>query len=270
LHNDSCDTFLFPLYGKKRMMIWRPEYFDAMALEKKSALNGVCFGHIDIGPYAKDAVIHEVSAGEILFIPAGWWHYNKLEDLETTLTLSVGMFSHGTAQEFCKNPMKASIASKAANASLGTIPQLSTRVFQSLSGIELPQQAAQFIDSIRDNCKLQMLLKLSANGIIRDRATEGGSASVSLDTPIAGRPDSPLFLIALDGDSGLLFAAGEMIRVSNFRQVHNLVTRLQTGAPFNPHTLVDEAEQEHEFLELLQWLNACAAVDVLRHESACS
>ncbi|MCY1433504.1 hypothetical protein D9M71_495350 [compost metagenome] len=244
------------------MMIWPPHYFDTMTLEKKSALNGVCFGHIDINPYSNDAVFYEVAAGQILFIPAGWWHYNKMEGLETTLTLSVGMFSHGTVQEFCRNPIKASIASKVADVSMGTIPQLRSRVFQSLKDVELPRQAAQFIDSIGDNCKIQMLLKLSANGIIRERATESGSASVSFDTPIAGRPDSPLFLLTLGVDSGLLFAAGEMIRVSNVQGVHNLVARLQTGISFEPHILVDEADKEYELFELLQWLHIRAAFDV--------
>lgn len=82
LHNDSCDTFLFPVYGRKRIMIWPPEYFESMALEKKSALNGVCFGHVDISSYAADAFVYEVAAGEIFFIPAGGGITTNLKSLK--------------------------------------------------------------------------------------------------------------------------------------------------------------------------------------------
>lgn len=263
LHNDSCDTFLFPLYGRKRMMIWPPAYFDSMALEKKSALNGVCFGHIDIRPYADDALIYEVAAGEIFFIPAGWWHYNKLDELETTLTLSVGMFSHGTAQAFCENPIKAAIATKTGNASMGTIKQWPSMVFQSLAEVELPVQAVRFIDTIRDNSKIQMLLKLSANGIIRDRILDRPATLYWPDLIVGARLDSPLFLLALDEEGGLLFAGGAMLRVKQFQAVGVLVGLLHRADPLAIAQVMSGQSDDKEILGVLQWLYAQAAIDLI-------
>ncbi|AZF01550.1 hypothetical protein C4J95_4115 [Pseudomonas orientalis] len=262
LHNDSCDTFLFPLYGRKRMMIWPPAYFDEMALEKKSALNGVCFGHIDVTPYAADATIYEVGPGEIFFIPAGWWHYNKLEELETTLTVSVGMFSHGTAQGFCENPIKAAIASKAGTALTGTIAQVPGGVFESLAQVQLPAAVAQFVEAIEDNSKIQMLLKLSANGIIRDRSMGRLGAGDCWQRVIQARADSPLYLLALNDDAGLLFAGGAMLRIQSLPAVRVLIRALQEGAPIRlAQDLPKQADDEHVHT-VVQWLYEQAAIDV--------
>lgn len=261
LHNDSCDTFLLPLYGRKRMMIWPPAYFDEMALERKSALNGVCFGHIDVSPYAADATIYEVEAGEIFFIPAGWWHYNKLEALETTLTVSVGMFSHGTAQGFCENPIKAAMASNAASAQTGAIAPVPAGVFESLTEVELPAPVAQFIDTIRDNSKIQMLLKLSANGIIRDRAL-GRSADVDFSqTAIQARADSPLYLLVLNEQAGLLFAAGAMLRVPQLSTVRALISALQRGGAVVLGEVLAVPADADEVLAVVRWLYDQAAID---------
>jgi hypothetical protein len=262
LHNDSCDTFLFPLYGRKRMMIWPPAYFDEMALEKKSALNGVCFGHIDVTPYAADATIYEVGPGEIFFIPAGWWHYNKLEALETTLTVSVGMFSHGTAQGFCENPIKAAIASRVGTAPTGAIAQVPGGVFESLAEVQLPPPVAQFVDAIRDNSKIQMLLKLSANGIIRDRSLGRPGGCECWQRLIQARADSPLYLLALNDDTGLLFAGGAMLRVESLPTVRVLIRALQGAAPIRlAQALPGQAGDEH-VQAAVQWLYEQAAIDV--------
>lgn len=262
LHNDSCDTFLFPLYGRKRMMIWPPAYFDEMALEKKSALNGVCFGHIDVTPYAADATIYEVGPGEIFFIPAGWWHYNKLDELETTLTVSVGMFSHGTAQGFCENPIKAAMVSRAGTALTGAIAQVPGGVFESLADVALPLPVAQFVDSIRDNSKIQMLLKLSANGIIRDRTLGRPGGAECWQRVVRARADSPLYLLVLDQEAGLLFAGGAMLRVQQLPAVRALINVLQGGAPITlAEALPEQAGNEH-LHSVVRWLYEQAAIDV--------
>lgn len=263
LHNDSCDTFLFPLYGRKRMMIWPPDYFDTIALEKKPALNGICFGHIDISRYAADATIYEVAAGEIFFIPAGWWHYNKMEELETTLTLSVGMFSHGTAQGFCDNPIKAAMASPVAKTPIGALVQHPSTILESLSEVELPVQALRYLDTIRDNSKIQLLLKLSAGGVIRDRSFDR-SETLSWEKRVIGeRADSPLFLLALDNEAGLLFAGGAMLRVASFEVIRLLVERLQGEGIISMPQLLQGQDDSEEILRTVQWLYAQTAIDLI-------
>jgi len=233
-----------------------------MALEKKSALNGVCFGHIDVTPYAADATIYEVGPGEIFFIPAGWWHYNKLETLETTLTVSVGMFSHGTAQGFCENPIKAAIASKIGTALTGAIAHVPGGVFESLAEVQLPPPVTQFVDAIRDNSKIQMLLKLSANGVIRDRSLGRPGGSECWQRLIQARADSPLYLLALNEDTGLLFAGGAMLRIQSLPAVRVLIHALQGTASFTlAQALSKQAGDEH-VQAVVRWLYEQAAIDV--------
>ncbi len=55
-------------------------------------MNGVCLGHVDTAPFHSDAVLLEVEQGDILFIPPLWWHSNELEEAETSITLSFGLF----------------------------------------------------------------------------------------------------------------------------------------------------------------------------------
>lgn len=263
LHNDSCDTFLFPLYGKKRMMIWPPEYFDEMALQKKSALNGVCFGHVDITPYAKDATVYEVFPGEIFFIPAGWWHYNKLDELETTLTLSVGMFSHGSVGGFCENPLKAALESRAAHTPLGTVPTLPSGVFKSLSDIKLPSNITPLLDSIRDNCKVQMLLKISANGVIRNGVMTRATPLIGAQTVLSGRYDSPLFLVASETGSGLLFGGGCMVTIDHWNTVQPLISLANSGNTFNVANAIQTAEASDEIIKIIQWLYVRGAINIL-------
>lgn len=262
LHNDSCDTFLFPVYGRKRMMIWPPDYFKSMALEKKSALNGVCFGHIDISSYAADAIVYEVAAGEIFFIPAGWWHYNKLEELETTLTVSVGMFSHGTAKSFCENPIKASMASAAGEAQLSAMNHFPGTVFGSLAEVQLPHKVVELIESIKDNSKIQMLLKLSANGVIRNRNFDHRAPLHWPNTRVRGRPDSPLYLLALSSTEGILFAGGGMMRVDNFQSIQSLVMLLHNNTYVTLAQLRSDLPSDENVLDVVRWLYAQAVIDV--------
>ena len=93
LHNDHCDTFLVPLIGSKEMHLWPPGYFAPAAKPAMQGLNGDCLGHRNVGrdlPFGQHLT---VKAGQILHIPAGWWHYNLLPCAQLTLTLSIGVFS---------------------------------------------------------------------------------------------------------------------------------------------------------------------------------
>ena len=60
--------------------------------------------------------------------------------------------------------------------------------------------------------------------------------------------NSPIFLLTLDGDSGLLFAAGGMTHVVNAQRVRDLVTLLQLGAPLKMLTLVNAVGEEQELI----------------------
>ena len=98
LHNDHCDTFLYSALGRKKMYIWPPSYFEPASQPLVQGLNGDCLGHVDVSGELKDAHCFDVKAGELLYIPAGWWHYNLLSSPQPTLTLSLGLFSESQNQ----------------------------------------------------------------------------------------------------------------------------------------------------------------------------
>ncbi|MDQ0742005.1 hypothetical protein QF045_004865 [Pseudomonas sp. W4I3] len=114
----------------------------------------------------------------------------------------------------------------------------------------------------RDNSKIQMLLKLSANGVIRDRSLGRSGGSECWQRLIQARADSPLYLLALNEDTGLLFAGGAMLRSQSLPAVRVLIHALQGTTPFTlAQALSKQAGDEH-VQAVVRWLYEQAAIDV--------
>ncbi|MDN3610449.1 cupin domain-containing protein [Vibrio ostreicida] len=102
LHNDYCQTFLFPVLGKKKMYMWHPDYFSNIEELMYEGFNGTCLGKINITQYKKDALIFDMEAGDLLYIPPHWWHYNLLDQSQPTITISLGLFTHNDDIDYIK------------------------------------------------------------------------------------------------------------------------------------------------------------------------
>ncbi|MGW1131041.1 cupin-like domain-containing protein [Streptomyces griseoluteus] len=232
LHNDWCDTFLVPVHGRKKIMLWEPAYFADAGLEEKAAFNGICFGHLDVSPYATDALVLEAEPGEILFIPENWWHYNQLPAAETSLALSIGVFSNGAPAAAAQPAIKAALQMPQFHRRAQSHPRLPGGVLTSLTEVELPADTEALLRAIRDSLAVQQLTRSTSNGVIGGGGVLREAPALTAESVLRGRRDSPVILLRTGDGTGLLFTLGAMHRQPDAAQVGGLIEHLATGRPF--------------------------------------
>ncbi|MDQ0904312.1 hypothetical protein QFZ22_000297 [Streptomyces canus] len=262
LHNDACNTFLVPVYGRKKIMLWPPEYFADAGLEEKAAFNGVCFGHVDVLPYAADAVVLEAKPGEILFIPENWWHYNQLPTAETSLALSIGVFSNGTPAAAVQPAIKAALQMPQFNQRAESYNRLPGGVIDSLADVALPTAAQNILQAIQDSLSLQILAGSTSSGVIGGGGTLREVPVLSADTSLRGRPDCPVILLHAGDGSGLLFALGAMTKQPAAAQITCLIERLASGDPFLLGDAITQPEHAETVITLARTLCARGILDL--------
>jgi hypothetical protein len=243
LHNDWCNTFLVPVHGRKKIMLWQPDYFADAGLEEKAAFNGICFGHLDVTPYAADALVLEAKPGEILFIPENWWHYNQLPAAETSLALSIGVFSNGTPAATAQSAIKAALQMPQFNQRAQSHPRVPGGVLTSLADVELPTDTEALLQAIRDSLTVHQLARSTSNGVIGGGGALREAPELTTDSVLRGRQDSPVILLQTGDGTGLLFTLGAMHRQINAAQVASLIEHLANGQPFRLDQAI--AEPEH-------------------------
>ncbi|MEM7396813.1 MAG: cupin-like domain-containing protein, partial [Verrucomicrobiota bacterium] len=97
LHYDApgADTFLTQIYGEKRLIVFSPE--DTEYLYPRS---GSCFNLSEVNVEAPDLEAHpryteatpliaDLKAGDIVFMPYGWWHTAKMLSFSITVGIDV-------------------------------------------------------------------------------------------------------------------------------------------------------------------------------------
>ena len=102
LHSDDEENILCQIRGTKRVYLYPPSEREFLYPNKKYDSGTEC---CDVNPavpdlklypnfaYAKPAVVANLTAGDALYIPKGWFHY-----VETTAHLSISL------NYFCSNP----------------------------------------------------------------------------------------------------------------------------------------------------------------------
>ncbi|MFD7229424.1 cupin-like domain-containing protein [Streptomyces sp. NPDC059881] len=268
LHNDWCNTFLVPVHGRKKIMLWEPDYFADTGLEEKAAFNGICFGHIDVTPYATDALVLEAKPGEILFIPENWWHYNQLPAPETSLALSIGVFSNGTPAAAVQPAIKAALQLPQFNQRAESQPRLPGGVLTSLTDVELPTHAEALLQAIRDSFTVHQLARSTSSGVIGGGGVLREAPELTADSMLCGRPDSPVILLQTGDGTGLLFALGAMSRQSDAAHVTRLVEHLANGRPFRLDHTITEPEHAQAVTALARSLYERGVADLVIQSNA--
>ncbi len=81
LHYDLLENLFFQAYGTKRFIIVDPEFTESCYPENRTWIDG--YSEVDISdldyeqfPKFREVPVTEItiSAGEIMYIPGGWWH----------------------------------------------------------------------------------------------------------------------------------------------------------------------------------------------------
>jgi hypothetical protein len=94
LHYDGngCDNLNAQVVGRKRAMLFSPEHGDALNPLPSSELGGSNFSQLDVrtlaqqGPPGLACYETELGPGDLLFIPAFWWHsFSHLDPLNVNV-----------------------------------------------------------------------------------------------------------------------------------------------------------------------------------------
>jgi hypothetical protein len=263
LHNDFCDTFLIPALGRKRMLLWPPPYFRDAPLLKEASFNGVCYGHLDLDPYRGSAQILPVQPGQILFIPAQWWHYNDLPSPELTMTLSIGVFNNARPIDLVQRAISASMELESSHEQHEASSAVRRGLISSdLAEVGVNLDADRIFERARHLLRLQALLASSSNGVLG--CAQWRSAPRDLMTaPLKGREDSPLYLVSGEG-SCLLVACGAARRFQCTSTLQKLVVSINSLTAFVLEEIVSQDRPDAEVvLAAVSWLYELGCVDSL-------
>ncbi len=266
LHNDFCDTFLVPAIGAKNMLIWEPSYFTDTPLIEAPALNGVCYGHVAIDPYRDDAQIYSAGPGQILFIPARWWHYNEMTTPELTMGLSIGVFNNAPSREIVMRAVSASLAiQEPTQQRRPLLPTPAGILSGSLEEVTVDEDSDAILMQARNILRVQTLIACSSNGVLGCGPYRVAPDEVS-HLRLVGNEDSPVYLVA-DGTPSLLIAGGAARPVKDTPAMRLLVHRLERRVAFLAEDLRRAAPNDEKIPEILSWLYSLGCLELQRGSS---
>jgi hypothetical protein len=98
--------------------------------------------------------------------------------------------------------------------------------------------------------------------IICDRTLGHPGSAECWQRVIRARADSPLYMLALDKEAGLLFAGGAMLSVQHLQEVRSLINVLQGEAPITLAEALPEQADNEQVHAVVRWLYEQAAIDV--------
>lgn len=94
IHTDQASTLMTVLYGKKRMLLWPPEYFEG-----KIDINNIQGSELrktiineKIEDFIEDAIVLEGYEGDTLYWPANYWHASYASEAEVNVVMNIGFF----------------------------------------------------------------------------------------------------------------------------------------------------------------------------------
>lgn len=87
LHCDFADNLIAQVVGRKRFVLYRPS--AAARIPRREKTYASCTADLDFDSPLPDEPDFEVilEAGEMLYLPPGWWHY--VESLERSITVTL-------------------------------------------------------------------------------------------------------------------------------------------------------------------------------------
>lgn len=261
LHNDFCDTFLIPLRGRKRMYLWPPDYFSSPEMPDVLGMNGVCLGRIDVTAFLPDATLLEVDEGDLLFIPAKWWHYNLLDAEETTVTLSFGAFANETVAQSLSRAVNTVVSELSNEVNDRFIPPPVIGI-ATLDDVPLPAHWQSFLTRLRCDLAARILRISSSRGIVAPAVDPPKGIELRSTTRVIPIPNLPVYLVTLVAEHGVVFANGQVRQLRWSHTSRALVDRISSGKEFTLHNICPVREDKDALAELVAWLAAVGAVDL--------
>src|SRR5258706_3568245 len=250
LHNDFCLTFLFPLVGTKRMLLWEPDYFEKMAMGRQKGMNGIVLGHVDIAPFESAARLFHVDAGDLFFIPARWWHYNKLAESSTTMTISLGVFPNSNARLFSETLIKNSVLTAAENLQISYLPRIDPAEVTTLNDVALPAELETLINNIRSALRLNYLQRVTSASFVVDPRAHVNQPEILASTKLSGLPECPVFLLDPEASTKTMVANGQVARVSGGSWLEKFIVSVNSATQFSLNDLEGTQDTGREAIEV--------------------
>ncbi|BFH70101.1 hypothetical protein J27TS7_28430 [Paenibacillus dendritiformis] len=97
VHTDQASTFMHIIKGKKKMLVWPPEYFQELENTSQIKIVGSRLRKtiidFDFSRVASDAILLEGEPGEILYWPSSYWHISVFDsDNHPSVICNVGIY----------------------------------------------------------------------------------------------------------------------------------------------------------------------------------
>lgn len=261
LHNDFCDTFLIPLRGRKKMYLWPPDYFSAPEIPDVVGMNGVCLGKTDVIAFLQDATLLDVEEGDLLFIPAKWWHYNLLDTEETTVTLSFGAFANETVAQSLSRAVETVVSELSNEVNDRFLPPPVIGI-NTLEDVPLPAHWQSFLTRLRCDLAARILRISSSRGLIATALDRPEGIEVRSTTRVIPIPHMPVYLVTLVAEHGVVFANGKVRQLCWSQTSKALVDRISSGKAFTLYDICPVCVQKDDLAELVAWLAAVGAIDL--------
>lgn len=91
VHYDDANVFIFVITGRKHFLLWPPQFFNPIDFDYDPEMKSL--KNLDYTDYAKEAIRINAEAGDIIFIPAHYWHVSVF-NTNSSLAISIGLFNN--------------------------------------------------------------------------------------------------------------------------------------------------------------------------------
>lgn len=270
IHCDPCDIFLFPLHGTKTIYGWETDKFigtveDLQAFEADGAvLKGEPFE-----PHLGDATCVHAQPGEVIYIPARYWHINVLEQAQSSLAVGFSLFSNRSAGEIVLPVLNRAVKAPAHAMAFKSFPRPAVAIGDSVKTVALPEGAESFLHQVRQAMSLNLMQRSSGSGFLTGtpRRADAGR-SLSGTWRLRDRLSAIHTLRdPIDPDTKIYVAAnGSLGKVNRHEAMEAAIHRLNAGDPVSVNS-----EQLHagaaDLKDLIGFLHSCDAVVEVASES---
>ena len=264
VHCDPCDIFLFPLFGRKTIYGWETSKFiqritDIDVFEKDGAV-------LAEEPYERHldcAQRVQAGPGEVIYIPAKYWHINVLDMVEPSIAIGVSLFSNRSAGELVTPVLSYAVKDeKYLNAFKSfALPQIG--IGESIGKVEHVEGAEGFIQNLRKSLTLNLMQRASACGFVTGTPHDDESPAPTTGTWRLRDAYSAIHSLAdedLDGDHMYLAVNGALCRTDRSLVLESIIKCLNSGESVSMASHIADGDEVSNFMSFL--LRSKAIVEV--------
>lgn len=259
IHCDPCDIFLFPLFGSKTIYGWETSKFidcvsDLEAFQKDGAVleNEPYEGHLD------GAQCVQANPGEVIYIPAQYWHINVLDKSEPSIAIGMSLFSNRSAGELVMPVLSRILKDPKHSVTVKSFVSPQIGIGESIDNVSHVDGAEVFIQDLRKALMLNLMQRTSACGFMTGIPRDTALPSPTIDIWRL-RDEQSSIISFVDGGNMFLATNGSLCKVHRNADIKSIIDRLNAGeSVFIPSRIMDSSESE--MVCLLNFLRSCKAI----------